>query len=103
MVFGGRVFLCRENGVLTCIDAKTGKQFFSDRFHAQTYRASPVIADGKLLLTAKDGTFTIVKPGETLEILGKNKLSDQFTASPAISGGRLYLRGYASLYAIGVK
>lgn len=103
VVFGGRVFLCRENGVLTCIDAKTGKQFFSDRFHAQTYRASPVMAEGKLILTAKDGTFTIVKPGETLEILGKNKLSDQFTASPAISGGRLYLRGYASLYAIGVK
>ncbi len=103
VVFEGRVFLCRENGVLTCLDAKTGKQFFSERFHAQTYRASPVIADGKLLLTAKDGTFTVVKPGETLEILGKHKLADQFTASPAISNGRLYLRGFGSLYAIGTK
>jgi outer membrane protein assembly factor BamB len=103
VVFEGRVFLCRENGVLTCLDAKTGKQFFSDRAHAQTYRASPVIADGRLILTAKDGTFTVVKPGETLTILGKNKLSDQFTASPAIAGGRLYLRGFAHLYAIGAK
>jgi len=103
VVFDGRVFLCRENGVLTCLDAKTGKQFFSDRAHAQTYRASPVIAAGRLILTAKDGTFTVVKPGETLEILGKNKLSDQFTASPAVSGGRLYLRGQANLYAIGTK
>lgn len=103
VVFDGRVFLCRENGVLTCLDAKTGKQFFSERFHAQTYRASPVMADGKLILTAKDGTFTVVKPGEKLEILGKNKLADQFTASPALAGGRLYLRGFASLYAIGTK
>lgn len=103
VVFEGRVFLCRENGVLTCVDAKTGKQFFSDRFHAQTYRASPVVADGKLILTAKDGTFTIVKPGEKLDILGKNKLSDQFTASPAISNGRIYLRGFAAIYAIGAK
>lgn len=103
LVFEGRVFLCRENGVLTCLDAKTGKQFFSERFHAQTYRASPVIADGKLILTAKDGTFTVVKPGETLEILAMSKLSDQFAASPAVSNGRIYLRGFANLYAIGAK
>jgi outer membrane protein assembly factor BamB len=101
LVFEGRVFLCRETGVLTCLDAQTGK--FSERCHPQTYRASPVIADGKLILTAKDGTFSVVKPGETLAILAKNKLSDQFAASPAISNGRLYLRGFANLYAIGAK
>ena len=89
--------------MLTGLDAKTGHQFFSERFHPQTYRASPVIADGKLVLTAKDGTFTVVTPGETLAILAKNKLSDQFAASPAISNGRLYLRGFANLYAIGAK
>lgn len=103
VVYEGRVFLCRESGVLTCLDAKTGQQFYSDRFHPQTYRASPVAADGKIILTAKDGTFTVVKPGEKLEILAKNKLSDQFTASPAISNGRLYLRGFGALHAIGVK
>jgi len=103
VIFEGRVFLCRENGVLTCLDAKSGQQFFSERFHAQTYRASPVIADGKLILTAKDGTFTVVRPGEKLEILAKNKLSEQFAASPAIANGRLYLRGFGHLYAIGAK
>jgi len=103
VVYEGRVFLCRESGVLTCLDAKTGQQFYSERFHPQTYRASPVAADGKIILTAKDGTFTVVKPGEKLEILAKNKLSDQFTASPAISNGRLYLRGFTALHAIGTK
>lgn len=102
-VFGGRVYLCRENGVLTCLDARTGKQYFSERFHPETYRASPVVADGKLILTAKDGTFTVVKPGDTLEVLAKNKLADQFAASPAVANGRLYLRGFASLYAVGAK
>jgi len=103
LVFEGRVFLCRETGVLTCLDAKTGKEYFSERFHPQTYRASPVVADGKLILTAKDGTFTVVKPGESLVVLATNKLSDHFAASPAISNGRLYLRGFANLYAIGAK
>ena len=103
LIFEGRVFLCRETGVLTCLDARTGKEYFSEPCHPQTYRASPVIADGKLILTAKDGTFTVVKPGETLVILAKNKLSDHFAASPAIANGRLYLRGFANLYAIGAK
>lgn len=103
VVYEGKVFLCRENGVLTCLDAKTGKQLFSERFHPGTYRASPVAVDGKLLLTARDGTFTVVKPGEKLEIVVKNKLPDQFTASPAIAGGRIYLRGFESLYAVGWK
>ena len=65
-------------------------------------RASPVAADGKIYLTAKDGTFTVVQAGPELKILAKNKLPDQFTACPAISNGRIYLRGYESLYAIGV-
>jgi len=38
-----------------------------------------------------------------LEILAKNKLSEQFAASPAIANGRLYLRGFGHLYAIGAK
>ena len=44
-----------------------------------------------------------MKPGETLVVLTKNKLSDHFAASPAISNGRFYLRGFANFYAIGTK
>ncbi len=101
VIYGGRVYLCRENGVLTCLDAGTGAQIYSDRAHAQTYRASPVAADGRIYLTAKDGTFTVVEAGPELKILAKNKLPDQFTASPAISNGRIYLRGFDALWAIG--
>ena len=102
VVYEGRVYLCRENGVLTALDAATGTQIYSDRAQPGTYRASPVAADGKIYLTAKDGTFTVVQAGPELKILAKNKLPDQFTACPAISNGRIYLRGYESLYAIGV-
>lgn len=103
IIFEGRVYLNRENGVLTCLDAKTGRECFSMNVYEGTYRSSPVIADGKLILTARDGTFTVVRPGDKLEILAKNKLSDQFAASPAISNGRIYLRGFTNLYAIGAK
>lgn len=96
----GLVYLPRENGVLICVDAQTGKEYYQERLHPDRYRASPVLADGKLYLTARDGTFSVVKAGSKFELLATSTLPEEFTASPAISGGRIYLRGFRHLYAI---
>ena len=100
LVHDGLVYLGRENGLLHCLDAKTGTQLYEERLHADRYRASPVLADGKLYLTSRDGTFSVVKPGPKFELLSANSLPDEFAASPAISNGRIYLRGFRVLYAI---
>lgn len=103
VVYGLETYLCRENGVLTCLDTKTGKQHYSERMHNQKYRASPIAADGKIYSTAADGTVTVVKAGPKFQVLAVNKLADSITASPAVANGRLYLRGHQALYAIGAK
>src|SRR5262249_26458660 len=104
LVHEGLVYLCRENGLLSCLDAKTGKVHYSEeRLHEGRYRASPVAADGKVYLTARDGTVSVVKAGPKFELLAENRLRDQIAASPVISGGRIYLRGFDALYAIGPK
>jgi outer membrane protein assembly factor BamB len=100
LVHGGLVYLCREEGTLLCLDAKTGKELYHKRLHAARYRASPVYADGKIYLTARDGTFSVVKAGPDFELLATNQLPDEFAASPAISNGRVYLRGFRALYAV---
>jgi outer membrane protein assembly factor BamB len=101
LVVNGLVYLCRETGVLMCVDAKTGKVLYSQRTHTERHRASPVYGDGKVYLTARDGVVTVLKAGPTYNVLATNRLEDHFTASPAISHGRIYLRGFDSLYAIG--
>jgi outer membrane protein assembly factor BamB len=101
LVVNGLVYLCRETGVLMCLDAKTGKQLYSQRTHTERHRASPVYGGGKVYLTARDGVVTVIKVGPTYTVLATNHLEDHFTASPAISNGRIYLRGFDSLYAIG--
>jgi outer membrane protein assembly factor BamB len=101
LVYDGIVYLCREDGFVIGMDAKTGKELYKERIHASRYRASPVYADGKVYFTARDGIVTVIRAGRTFEKLAENKLSDEFTASPAIAGGRIYLRGFAALYAIG--
>ena len=103
IIYNGLVYLCRESGVGICLDAKTGEHYWEERVYAQTYRASPVAANGRIFFTARDGTVSVLKAGKTLDIVAKNKLDDQITASPAISGERIYLRGYKSLYCIGKK
>jgi outer membrane protein assembly factor BamB len=101
LIHDGLVYLCRETGVLICLDAKTGRELYQQRLHGARYRASPVYADGKIYCTARDGTISVIKAGPTFELLAVNRLPDQFAASPAVSGGRIYLRGFATLYALG--
>ncbi len=76
-MYDGLVYLCSENGMLTCLDAKTGKQHYQERTHASNFRASPVFADGKIYLTAQDGVVTVVKAGPKFEVLATNRLGSK--------------------------
>lgn len=96
----GLLYVCSEAGMLACWDAKSGKEFYNERLHGSRYRATPVCGDGKVYLCARDGVFSVVKMGPKYELLASNELNDVFTASPAISGNRIYVRGFKSLYAI---
>jgi outer membrane protein assembly factor BamB len=100
LIHDGVVYLCRENGVLIALDAKTGKELYNTSLHRSLYRASPVLSDGKLYVTARDGTFTVVRPGPKFEKIAENELPDTFTASPALADGTIYLRGFKTLYAV---
>jgi outer membrane protein assembly factor BamB len=99
----GLVYLARENGLLHCLDAKTGAQIYLRRLHADRYCASPILAAGRVYVIARDGTISVVKSGRSFELFAVNTLDDNFTASPAVANGRLYLRGFRSLYAIGER
>ena len=101
LLYGGLVYLQRENGVLICLDAKDGRELYNQRLTSERYRASPIYADGNIYLTSREsGTITVVKAGPKFEVLATNRLNDEFTASPAVSQGRIYLRGFRGLYAI---
>ncbi len=100
LVHEGLVYVCRENGVLDCFDAKTGEEFYSERIHPQRYRSSPVYVDGKIVCTARDGVVTVVKAGKNFELLSENKLGESIAATPALADGTMYLRTFDHLWAI---
>ena len=103
IVYGDYLYLTTDRGILTCIDAKTGKVMYEGgRIPIPaTFTASPVAFDGKILLTSEDGDTFIVKAGPKHEIIGTNSVGEPVYASPAIADGRIYIRGEKNIYCIG--
>lgn len=105
LVHDGLVYLCRENGILICLDAKSGEEIYQEtkEITRERHRASPVYGDGKIYLVARNGVTKVVKAGKKFELLASNDIGEAVSSSPVISGGRIYLRTYDSLFAIGKK
>ncbi len=102
ILYGDYLYLLTDNGIVTCLDAKTGEVQYRDRVPGPAkFSASPVAFDGKILLTSEEGDSFVFKAGPTFELLSTNSIGEQVHASPAISGGRIFIRGERNLYAIG--
>ena len=100
---GGRLWFFSQNtGILSCLDAKTGKVLVdAERVEGLGgVYASPVIADGRIYLTGRNGEGIVLRAGPKLEILASNQLDEKFEASPALSGKDLLLRGHEFLYCL---
>jgi outer membrane protein assembly factor BamB len=98
--YDGLIYMTGDVGVLTVSDAKTGERVYQERVGG-VYTASPVAGDGKVYLVSEDGETIVLAAGRTPRILERNKLNARQLASPAIAGGRLFIRSDDALYAIG--
>lgn len=104
LIHGGLVYLFREIGALLVLDATTGQKQYEERVAGgNNNRGSAIYADGNIYLPGRDGTTTVVKTGRKFETVSVNALGESTTASPVISNGRLYLRTWDALWAIGKK
>ena len=104
ILYGDYVYLMSDAGIMTCLEAKTGKVVYEGgRVPVATkfYGASPVAFDGKILLTSDNGETFVIKAGPKHEVLGTNIIDEPVRTSIAIAGGRLFLRGEKHLYCIG--
>ena len=96
-------FLYRLHGadVLTCWKWTTGEKAFQGRLEGAETACSPIAAADGRIYCASAGKSYVLKAGPTLEILARNDLGDGSKASPAVAGGRIYLKGGRFLYCIG--
>ena len=95
-------FLHHYQGILSRVDAKTGEER-TGPFRLGGIRnvyASPVGAANRLYITDRQGTTLVMSHADVPEILAVNRLDESFSASAAVVGGELFLRGERSLYCI---
>jgi len=105
VVYGDYLYNAKNNGVMSCYDAKSGTKIYQERLGAGTsgFSASPVAGDGKIYFAGEDGDIYVVKAGPKFELVARNAMGEVCMASPAISGGVLYVRTQSHVVAIGPK
>ncbi|MDP6357677.1 MAG: hypothetical protein QF473_21345, partial [Planctomycetota bacterium] len=98
-------FLHHNHGILTCVNALTGKARHRPmRLERLRYIfASPAGAANRIYLSDRSGNTVVVSHAAKPELLAENHLDDAFSASPAMAGKELYLRGEKYLYCIAEK
>jgi outer membrane protein assembly factor BamB len=95
-------YYVEDNGWGNCLRAATGERVWRERLSGK-YSASPVAADGKMYFSNDAGVVTVVRAGPEFKVLAKNDVGEALVASPALSGGRLFLRGDKHLWCIEEK
>lgn len=103
VLYDGTIYLTTDSGTMTALDAKTGQlKYEGARVPVpSTFFASPVAFDGLILITSQDGESFLITAGSKHEIVATNSVGEPVYASPAISGGRIFIRGERNLYCIG--
>jgi outer membrane protein assembly factor BamB len=102
ILYGDILYVCRDNGVLSAFDAKTGQRHYQARLGngSTGFSASAVAAAGRLYYTSEDGDVYVVKAGPSFELLATNSLGEVAMATPAISEGTLIFRTRGHLLSI---
>ena len=103
LLYDGALYLVKNGGIITTLDPSTGAILKQGRTSDAIgeYYASPVAAEGKIFLASVDGKVSVVKAGPAWEVLAVNNLGENIKATPALSGGRLYVRTDKSLFCFG--
>jgi outer membrane protein assembly factor BamB len=130
VLWQGRLYWV-SGSLVNCRDAKTGQEIYSERLPGDAPQAggqggqggpggfggrgggggfgggdyaSPVAANGHLYQITRRGETLVVKLGDKFELVARNRFASDtsdFSATPAISGGQLFLRSARNLYCVG--
>jgi outer membrane protein assembly factor BamB len=96
---GDYFLVVSDSGVGHCFEAATGRILWQERMGE--HHASLVSASGLVYFLNDEGVTRVVRPGATYELVAENRLGEKCFASPAISRGRILIRGEQNLFCIG--
>ncbi len=104
LLYEGLLYMINDGGIVTILDPVSGERLDQGRLQqaVDNYYASPVAGDGKIYMVSELGKVSVLEPGPTLTVISTSDLDDSVYATPAIDGGRIYLRTGSTLYCFGL-
>ena len=102
VLHNGLLFGFHDQGTVSCLRSGTGEVLWSEK-PAGKYFGSPVCVGDALYGITTDGNVVVLRAGPKYELLAVNRLGEKSHATPAVAGGRMYLRTYSHLIAVGGK
>ena len=98
----GKLFMVKDGGMVTVVDAVTGKPSLERRVSGTGgYFASCVAADGKVFMLSQRGRLSIISAVEDWKQIGNADFGEDAYATPALADGKIYLRTTGHLYCLG--
>lgn len=99
LLVGDELYFVSDNGIATCVDARTGKELWRARVGGN-HSASPIYADGRIYFLSEEGESVVIGPGPVLKHLATNHVEGRTLASMAVAGGSIFIRSETHLYRI---
>ncbi len=95
----GIVYLIKEGGLLTAVDAATGEVLKQGRVgQPDRYYASPVAAAGRIVTASHSGQLSVIEAGKEWEVVSTEDLAEETWSTPAIAGDQVFVRTQHALY-----
>jgi outer membrane protein assembly factor BamB len=100
LTWGEHLYWVSDLGIAGCSILRTGESVWTERLGGN-FTASPVIAAGRIYAASEDGEIHVLGATPQFRRLAVNSMGEMVRASPAISGGRIFIRGSSHLFCIG--
>lgn len=104
VLYRGHIYMVKNGGIITCLDARTGQVTKSERGPASgNYFSSPVAGDGKIYMVGERGDVSVLSAEPQWQVLGRSRLEEDCYSTPALADGRIFIRTNKHLWCFGVK
>jgi outer membrane protein assembly factor BamB len=103
VIVGEYVYRVHNPGILKCWKLDDGEVAINERLNGVSTASSPFATPDGRIYFASAGKSFVLTAGPKLDILATNDLGDASEASPAVSDGKIFLKGNKFLYCIGKK
>jgi len=98
-IAGGLVFVADTGRRLHCVDAETGRPYWTHDVKGDVW-ASPLVADGRVYFATRRGEVLVFAARREKQLISQTELGEPISATPVAANGVLYLSTMSHLYAL---